>query len=112
MDYEKEEAKKHNRVLRNEIRHLHISCQNLTHENTISEIGPPLRNQKIYIGPKVDIDTCDCPLVESQWLFSESASSVDSKCVLTVKVHKACQTSSVAKLVDAPTQISSLVLPK
>ena len=64
-----------------------------------------------FIGPKVNTDTRDCPLVESQWLFTESASSVDSNCVLTVTVHRISQTSSVVKIVDTPTQISSLVLP-
>ena len=63
-----------------------------------------------YIGPKVNIYTWDCPLIESQWLFTESASIVDSNCVSTVKVHTVSQTSSVAKILDTPTQISSLVL--
>ena len=83
--------------------------QNLTHENKMQGLLKEIRR---YIGPKVYIDTCDCPLIESQWLFTESASSIDSSCVSTVMVHKVCQTSSVAKLVDTPIQISSLVLPK
>ena len=102
LDYKKEEGRKDNRVLRKEVQHLRISCQNLTHENMKQQQG--LLNQiRGYIGPKVDTDTCDCPLIESQWLFTESASSVDSNCVSTVKVRKVCQTSSVAKLVDTPT---------
>ena len=65
LDYEKNGERKHNRVLRNEIQHLHISCQNLTHENKIQRQGL-LKQISRYIGPKVDIDTCDCPLIESQ----------------------------------------------
>ena len=97
-------------MLRKEVQHLHISCQNLTHENKMQRQGL-LKEIRRYIGPKVNIDTCDCPLIESQWLFTESASSVDSNCVSTVKVHMVSQTSSVAKIVDTPTQISSFVLP-
>ena len=65
-----------------------------------------------YIGPKDNIDTCDCPLVESLWLFTESASNIVSNCVSTEKVHMVSQASSVAKIVDTPTQISTAVLPK
>ena len=111
LDYEKREERKHNRVLQNEIQHLRISCQNLTHENKMQRQGL-LKQIRRYIGPKVNIDTYDCPLVESQWLFTESASSIDSNCVLTVKVHTVSQASSVAKIVDTPTQISAAVLPK
>ena len=108
LDNKKGEERKHNMVLRKEVQHLRISCQNLTHENKMQRQGL-LKEIRRYIGPKVNIDTCDRPLVESQWLFTDSASSVDSNCVSTVKVHTVSQTSSVAKIVDTPTQISSLV---
>ena len=111
LDYEKGEERKHNRVLWKEVQHLRISCQNLTHENKMQRQGL-LKEIRRYIRPKVNIDTCDCPLVESQWLFTESASSIDSNCVSTVKVHTVSQASSVAKIVDTPTQVSTAVLPK
>ena len=111
LDYEKGEERKHNRVLRKEVQHLRISCQNLTHENKMQRQGL-LKEIRRYIGPKINIDTCDCLLVESQWLFTESASSIDSNCVSTVKVHTVSQASSVAIIVDTPTQVSTAVLPK
>ena len=50
LDHEKEEERKHNRVLWKEVQHLSISCQNLTHENKMQKQG--LLNQiRRYIGP-------------------------------------------------------------
>ena len=53
LDYEKEEERKHNRVLRKEVQHLRISCQNLTHENKMQKQGL-LKQIRRYIGPKVN----------------------------------------------------------
>ena len=107
LDYENGEERKYSRVLRKEVQLLCISCQNLTHENKMQRQGL-LKEIRRYIGSKVNIDTCNCPLIESQWFFTESAFSVDSNCVSTVKVHMVSQTSSVAKIVDRTTQISFL----
>ena len=65
LDYEKEEERKHHRVLWKKVQHLCISCQTLTHENKIQKQGL-LKHIRRYIGPKFNIDTCNCPLIESQ----------------------------------------------
>ena len=52
-------------VAERSIQHLRISRQNLTHENKM-QIQGLLKETRRYIGPKVNMDTCDCPLIESQ----------------------------------------------
>ena len=75
------------------MQHLHILYQNLAFEN--KKQRQSLLKIRRYIGSEVNAATCECPLDESQWPFTELTSSVDSDFVTPVETLS--QSSSVVQ---------------